>query len=189
MWLDLQCASSANDLPGDADLIAWITAALTAPDADGAAPLPLGQAAGQPVEITVRYVDAAEGTALNQRYRGRPGPTNVLSFPFEPPPGWPPTSASGPDDDDTDTDPMPTLLGDLVLCVPVVLDEAVAQHKSPAAHFAHLVVHGVLHLRGHDHLKPTEAATMEALETVILVGLGFPPPYASDQPPHDQRPI
>ena len=122
------------------------------------------RAAGQKVELSLRLVDEAECADLNQRYRGKAGPTNVLSFPFEPPPG-----IKG-----------PRYLGDLVICVPVVVREVAEQGKAPEAHWAHLVVHGVLHLLGYDHLDEAEAQEMEALETRLLANLGFPPPYADE---------
>ncbi len=143
--LDIQRVSRLDGLPGDAELEAWAGAAL----------------AGEgPAEATLRIVDEEEGAALNQRYRGRQGPTNVLSFPFEAPPGV----------------ELP-LLGDLVVCAPVVRREAREQGKPEAAHWAHMLVHGMLHLQGHDHQTEDEAARMEALERDILAGLGFPDPY------------
>lgn len=111
--------------------------------------------------LTVRIVDEAEGAALNERWRGKPGPTNVLSFPV-----------SGLEE------LAPELLGDIVLCAPVLRVEATAQGKPLAAHCAHLLVHGALHLLGHDHQRPREAATMERLETELLAELDFPDPYA-----------
>ncbi len=109
-----------------------------------------------PAEITVRFVGASEGARLNQDYRGKSGPTNVLSFIY------------------TDS----PLIGDLVICLPVVMREAAAQNKDMLAHCAHLIVHGVLHLQGWDHQTETEAQAMEALESEIVTGLGFAPPYA-----------
>lgn len=111
-------------------------------------------------EVCVRVVDEAEGAALNARYRGKAYPTNVLSFPAELPPelGVP-------------------LLGDLVLCAPVVLREAREQGKPAQAHWAHLTVHGMLHLLGFDHIDPDEAEAMEALERSILARCGYPDPY------------
>jgi probable rRNA maturation factor len=169
--LDLQIATAAGDLPARADLERWTGAAVAAgaPNRDGAA------------ELTIRIVDAAEGAALNQRYRGREGPTNVLSFPFEAPAAIAGLAEPG-------TDALGALIGDLVICAPVVAREAAAQGKPGAAHWAHMVVHGVLHLLGHDHIDPGEAARMEALETVILAGLGFPPPYEVPTDTHDERP-
>jgi len=113
------------------------------------------------VSLGVRVVNRAEIARLNTRYRGRPKPTNVLAFPFEPPPGA-----------RADT------LGDLVICAPVVSREAADQGKDAKAHWAHMVVHGVLHLRGYDHHTRAEAATMERRETAVLRRLGFSDPYS-----------
>ena len=110
--------------------------------------------------MTVRIVDEQEGTALNSRWRGGQGPTNVLSFPCD-----------GVDDI------APQLLGDLVICAPVVAREAQEQNKSLQAHWAHMLVHGTLHLLGHDHQEPDEAERMERLETDILHDFGYPDPY------------
>ena len=115
-------------------------------------------------EVTVRIVDEAEGRQLNQQWRGKDGPTNVLSFPAEPIPGMP-----------TGTE-MPSL-GDIVICAPVVAAEAASQQKNLTAHWAHLTIHGILHLRGYDHQNDVEAAEMEALETQYLLELGYPDPY------------
>lgn len=115
-------------------------------------------------EIGVRIVGDAEGRTLNARYRlldpAQARATNVLAFPADLP-AW----------------MDQPLLGDLVICAPVVAREAVAQGKAPAAHWAHMLVHGTLHLLGHDHQDEAEAERMEALETEILGALGFPPPY------------
>lgn len=111
-------------------------------------------------ELTVRIVDEAEITALNRQYRGKDGATNVLSFPYEGIPG-------------VDT----ALLGDIVICAPVVASEAVAQDKPLDAHWAHIVVHGVLHLLGYDHQHDDHAHEMETRETDLLVNLGYPDPY------------
>ena len=107
-------------------------------------------------DVTVRLVDASEGRALNRRYRGRNSATNVLTFSYD---------GSGP------------LSGDIALCVPVVEREAREQHKNPQAHYAHMVVHGMLHLQGYDHEKAAEARVMEALEAEIVTGLGYADPY------------
>ncbi len=106
-------------------------------------------------EITLRIVDAEEGQALNRDYRGKDYATNVLTFPLNEEP----------------------LMGDIVLCAPVVEKEAAEQGKSIAAHYAHLVVHGVLHLQGYDHENDAEAAQMEPLETQIVIKLGYADPY------------
>jgi probable rRNA maturation factor len=145
--LDVQNASTAADLPTPEQLRTWAGAALAG--------------RRKRAELSVRLVDEIEGADLNGRFRGRRGPTNVLSFPFEPPPGLP------------DCD----LIGDLAICVPVVAREAEEQGKPLHAHWAHMMVHGVLHLLGYDHLDAAGAAQMEGLETRILGGLGFPAPY------------
>lgn len=111
-------------------------------------------------ELVIRLVDSEESAALNQTYRNKLGPTNVLSFPFEPPP-------------QIET----TYLGDLVICVPLVAREAIEQGKQELGHWAHLVVHGILHLQGHDHQTPHEAQVMEMQERDILNRLGYPDPY------------
>ncbi|GIX35393.1 MAG: endoribonuclease YbeY [Lysobacteraceae bacterium] len=116
-------------------------------------------------DLALRLVGEYEGRSLNRHYRGKDYATNVLSFPADLPPGV----------------KLP-ILGDIVLCAPVVLREARLQGKSAHAHFAHLTVHGVLHLLGFDHEDPREAQTMEALEREILAGLGFDDPYAEEMP-------
>jgi probable rRNA maturation factor len=151
LLLDLQEASAEPGCPGVGELSRWAGAAL--------------EGRRERAELTIRIVDEAESRDLNLSYRGQDKPTNVLSFPFDLPPGMDPD------------DPVALLLGDLVLCAPLVHREALEQGKEPAAHWAHLVVHGVLHLLGHDHGEEAQAQAMEALETVILGRLGFPPPY------------
>ena len=107
-------------------------------------------------DVTVRLVGADEGRALNRKYRGRDHATNVLTFTYPA------------------TDP---LSGDIALCVPVIDREARKQHKHPQAHYAHLVVHGMLHLQGFDHEKVADARIMETLETEIVTSLGYADPY------------
>ena len=111
-----------------------------------------GRAAG---EVTVRIVGPRESRSLNLRYRKKDKPTNVLSFPYD----------------------DPGVLGDVVICAAVVNREAREQGKRPAAHWAHMVVHGVLHLRGFDHIRPEDAKVMEGRERAILARLSFPDPY------------
>ena len=106
--------------------------------------------------VTIRLVDEDEGQSLNREYRGKDYATNVLSFPYE---------------------TEPRVLGDLVICPEVVRREAEEQKKLLEAHYAHLVVHGMLHLQGWDHLEDAEAEDMEAEETRILASLGYPDPY------------
>ena len=122
------------------------------------------QPKGDEVEMTVRIVDEAESHELNLTYRGKDRPTNVLSFPFECP----------------DEVELP-LLGDLVICRQVVEREAVEQDKPLMAHWAHMVVHGSLHLLGYDHIEDDEAEEMESLETQIMQGLGFDDPYLAEK--------
>jgi probable rRNA maturation factor len=146
--LDLQIASAAEGLPSEAQLQAWAEAAL--------------RDEREETELTIRIVDEPESQALNRDYRDKDKPTNVLSFPFEAPPGVP-----------------CELLGDLVICAPVVAREAAEQGKSAPAHWAHMVVHGVLHLLGYDHEEDAQAEDMEALEVQILAGLAIADPYGA----------
>ena len=120
-------------------------------------------------DLAIRIVGSREGRALNRHYRGRDYATNVLSFPADLPEGLPEGVR------------MP-LLGDLVICAPVVAREAKEQAKPLAAHYAHLTVHGVLHLLGWDHGDDVEAEAMEQLERGILAGLGIADPYRTDTP-------
>ena len=115
-------------------------------------------------DLAIRIVGSKEGRSLNHHYRGKDYATNVLSFPAELPEGLPKGVK------------LP-LLGDLVLCAPVIAKEAAAQGKPVAAHYAHLTVHGVLHLLGWNHEDSREAECMEQLEREILAGLGLPDPY------------
>lgn len=152
--VELQCAAGISP-PAGARPEQWVTAVL--------ARVPQVQAG----DIAVRLVAAAESQALNHRYRGGAAPTNVLAFPAESPPGLPP-DAEAP-------------LGDLVICVPLLHEEAAAQGKTALAHFAHLVVHGTLHLLGFDHQENAAAMQMEALEGEIMQALGFADPYLAER--------
>jgi len=114
-------------------------------------------------ELTIRLVENDESAALNKQYRDKQGPTNVLSFPFEAP-----------------ADVLLPLLGDLIICAPLVAQEAQEQGKPVRAHWAHLVVHGILHLRGYDHIDDSDAREMEDLERKIMAYLGFDDPYMDD---------
>lgn len=149
--VDIQCASS-DPVPEEDDIRGWITAVL------------LTKAAHKhlhaTVEISVRLVDDAEMSALNKTYRGKNGSTNVLSFPADLP-----------------IEIDDGLLGDIVICAPVVNSEAKLQHKTFNAHWAHMTVHGTLHLLGYDHIEDTDAHEMESLETAILGRLNYPCPY------------
>lgn len=112
-------------------------------------------------ELTIRIVDAPESRSLNHSYRGKDKPTNVLSFPANHP-----------------KELHIAFLGDIVICADIVTQEAKAQNKTEEAHWAHMVVHGTLHLLGYDHIENDEAEAMETLETHILRRLGYPAPYA-----------
>ncbi len=149
--VDLQLASTSAALPDEADITLWVGTALRLLEQD------------EPAELTVRIVDETEGLELNQTYRQRDYPTNVLSFPFDAPVELP-----------------VRLLGDLVVCAPVIEREAVAQKKPLTAHWAHMIVHGTLHLLGYDHIEDDEAVVMERLEQRILEALGYADPYADD---------
>ncbi|MCW9057631.1 MAG: rRNA maturation RNase YbeY [Gammaproteobacteria bacterium] len=151
--LDFQQALEATDLPAPEQLLHWVEAAL--------------EKENHGVELVIRLVDEAESAELNEAYRGKNGPTNVLSFPFDMPPEVEETR----------------LLGDLVICAPVVRREAAEQGKSEPAHWAHLVVHGTLHLQGYDHQSDAGAAEMEGLERRILARLGYPDPYHEEADP------
>ncbi|MBA3564098.1 MAG: rRNA maturation RNase YbeY [Gammaproteobacteria bacterium] len=149
--LALQVACEASDLPGQADFERWVAAAL--------------EGRRERAELTVRIVDDAESQYLNRTWRHHDRPANVLSFPVGPAAGLPPRLRA-------------STLGDLVVCAPVVSREAAEQGKPASAHWAHLVVHGTLHLLGYDHMDRAKAAVMEALEVEILARLGYMNPYA-----------
>ena len=145
--LDLQIATDTTDhLPSEADFRLWVEKALPT--------------LGDEFEVTIRIVDEEESHALNHEYRGKDKPTNVLSFPFEAPPGL----------------ELP-LLGDLVICKQIVEQEAKEQEKPLLHHWAHMTIHGILHLRGYDHINDDEADEMESLETQLLASLSISDPY------------
>lgn len=168
--IDLQLATDSSDeLPGVEALSRWVAATLAAAHARVT-----GQPGAKAPELTIRLVDDAESQALNRDYRGKDRPTNVLSFPFEAPPGI----------------DLP-LLGDLVISHPVMRREARQQRKPLIDHYAHLVIHGTLHLLGYDHIDEAEAEIMEALERAVLDGFGIPDPYAladDERDSEDTRP-
>jgi probable rRNA maturation factor len=145
--VDIQMASASEEAPDPQSIERWIGAAI-------------GDQR-ESTELSVRIVDAEEGQALNEQFRGSTGATNVLSFPFE----------------NESPEPL-ALIGDIVICAPVVAKEAHEQNKALNAHWAHMMIHGVLHLLGYDHQNENDANLMESLETEIMQGLGFPPPYS-----------
>src|SRR3989338_4300770 len=125
-YIDIQRPTVLKNTPSDAELTKWALLALSDQP--------------EPLELTLRIVDRAEMTTLNETYRGKKGATNVLSFPFEAPESI-----------------ESNLLGDIIICAEVVAEEALQQDKPLTAHWAHMVIHGVLHLLGYDHIDPTEA--------------------------------
>ncbi|GIU42696.1 endoribonuclease YbeY [Shewanella sairae] len=144
--LDVQIAVEGFTLPSTAELELWVKTAIRDTMSEA--------------ELTIRIVEVEESQSLNSTYRGKDKPTNVLSFPFEAPPGI----------------ELP-LLGDLVICAAVVEQEAIDQNKPLIAHWAHIVVHGCLHLLGYDHIEDVEAEEMESLETQLIESLGYINPY------------
>ena len=148
--VSISYAASRKGVPAAASFRRWVAAALAGRIRDA--------------DLAIHIVDSEEGQALNRHYRGKDYATNVLSFPAERPPGLP-KSARFP------------LLGDLVICAPVVAREAAEQGKPVNAHYAHMTVHGVLHLLGWDHENDADAQAMEQLEREILAGLGIADPY------------
>jgi len=151
--VDVTTASDDDNTPEATSVDNWVSRAV---DAAGVS---------ADVEVSVRIVDAEEMHALNREYRGKDKPTNVLSFPGGPIDGLP--------------DDQPSLLGDIVVCAGIVSDEAAEQGKPVSDHWAHMLVHGTLHLLGFDHETDDEAASMEALETQILASCGLPDPYGA----------
>jgi len=149
LTVDLQRVVEAPGVPDDTDFERWAQAAWQGED---------------PSEVTIRIVSSDESAGMNRQYRGKSGPTNVLSFPFEAPAGI--------------TVP---LAGDLIICAPVVEKEATEQHKTLKEHWAHMVVHGMLHLQGYDHIDNDDAEVMEALEIRLLRQLGFSNPYETEE--------
>ena len=150
LHVDIQCASN-EPIPADGDIQGWIAATLASLRRQ------------VETEISIRLVDTEEMTTLNETYRGKTGPTNVLSFPSDLP-----------------AELALPLLGDIVICAPVVRTEAAEQGKNLTAHWAHMTIHGTLHLLGYDHISEEDAVIMEALESAILNNLDYPCPYAGN---------
>ena len=144
--VEIQTIFKSNGQPDQEQIQRWVDAAL-----DGF---------NQDTEIVVRIVDEQESAELNEQYRLKPGPTNILSFPVEVPEGI-----------------ELNLLGDLDVCAPVLEKEALEQHKALTDHWAHIIVHGVLHLLGYDHIDDDEAEFMESKEITILNKLNIKNPY------------
>jgi probable rRNA maturation factor len=146
----IQRATQTAEIPGDDQFQKWVEAVPAASELR--------------YSLDIRIVDEEEARRFNRQYRGRDYATNVLSFPAELPEGLP-------------DEIRQTQLGDLLICAPVVEREALEQNRPAADHWAHLTIHGLLHLLGYDHEQPGDAAVMESLETEILAGLGIPDPY------------
>ena len=151
---DVQVACADSNLPSAADLQTWVAAAVGRS----------GRAPNRDAEVAIRIVDADEIRTLNRLYRDKDYATNVLSFPADDMAGMPPDA--------------PRLLGDVVVCASVVAAEAEEQAKDLQDHWAHMIVHGTLHLLGFDHETEAEAAEMEALEVRILAAQSVTDPYA-----------
>ena len=149
LLVEVDCVTTSEDVPDRQSLIDWVRAAVGSKDRG---------------EVVVRIVDEVESASLNERYRGRDGATNVLAFEADP-------QAAA-------LDPVPPI-GDLVVCAPVVAREALDQGKASRAHWAHIVVHGALHLVGYDHESEDEAREMESKEREVLARLGYPDPYGT----------
>jgi len=145
--LDVQVAGKAKNVPRRATIQRWVREALRG-------------LRRKRVGLGIRVVNESESASLNTRYRGKRKSTNVLSFRFDPPPGV-----------------KSDFLGDLVICAPVVQREARVQRIPAQAHWAHMVVHGIMHLRGYDHQRIDEANVMERKEARVLKRLGFDDPY------------
>ena len=155
LFVDLQIATENDqNLPSLSAIEQWVKGAI----------ISANQAQREEAELTVRIVESEESQQLNFQYRHKDKSTNVLSFPFQNPPGI----------------TLP-LLGDLVICKTVVENEAHEQHKTLTEHWAHMLIHGTLHLLGYDHIDQQEAVEMEGLETKLLIELGFSDPYLSEK--------
>ena len=154
LFVDLQVVSeNDHNIPSIESIEQWIQSAIIA-----------GTSPKEEAELTIRVVDSEESQQLNGQYRNKHKSTNVLSFPFQNPPGI----------------TLP-LLGDLVVCKKIVENEAQEQNKTLTEHWAHMLIHGTLHLLGYDHIDEQEALEMEALETRLLIELGFSDPYFSEK--------
>ncbi|MFQ3210260.1 MAG: putative rRNA maturation factor [Colwellia sp.] len=148
--IDLQIACSPTELPTEEQFQLWVDSALAE----------VSNSLEEDFELTIRLVNSEESQQLNNQYRRKDKPTNVLSFPFEVPDGI-----------------ELNLLGDLIICIEVMKQEAQEQHKVLFEHWAHLVIHGCLHLVGFDHISDSEALEMESIEITILKQLGIKNPY------------
>ena len=174
--LDYQLAVETTDVPSEEQVALWLNKAITR---------------SNPAEVTVRVVDSDEIQALNREYREKDYATNVLSFPFEPfaadiPEALAAQMVATEQNENSDnleeaiTESV-DFLGDIVICAEVVAKEAAAQKKPLQHHWAHMIVHGTLHLLGYDHINEQDAEEMEALEVKILDELGIDDPYQDQE--------
>ena len=151
--IDLQVRVESVGQPRCKDMKQWIHQLCCHPDVT----------APDQIEVTLCFVEKKEISQLNQEYRNKSGSTNVLSFPFEAPPVY--------------IEEVEHILGDIVICPDIVLEEAYEQNKTPQAHWIHMVLHGVLHLLGYDHQTQEEAEMMEGIESDVLQTLGYEKPF------------
>ncbi|MBL4630948.1 MAG: rRNA maturation RNase YbeY [Paraglaciecola sp.] len=161
--LDIQLASDCADIPQQEDIQLWIDALLSYQQMDNK-------------EITVRIVNHGEIKQLNQQYRGKDKTTNVLSFPFEMPEFTLPEGMENVEGVDID-DSMSNFLGDIVICAQVIKQESTEQNKQLRHHWAHILIHGTLHLLGYDHIDEQDAEEMENIEITVLQQLAIDDPY------------
>ena len=159
--VDLQNPNEAESLPALSKLESWCEACIQTQS--------IAKAFDDSLSVLIRVVDIDESAHLNQKYREKDGPTNVLSYPNDVPEFML---------DIAELKEQNSHLGDLVICEPLVISEASEQNKPITAHWAHLIVHGILHLQGFDHINDAEALAMESLEIKILEQLGFDNPYS-----------
>ena len=148
--VDIQRATGEEDIPDNRQIRKWVRKVLHGRRDDA--------------ELTIRIVGSGEAASLNSQWRGKKGPTNVLSFTFE-----------------DDQGHAPGLLGDIVICAPVIQKEAMEQNKPVEAHWAHMIIHGTLHLLGYDHREKAETRKMESLEIKLLDSLGYRNPYVMNE--------
>jgi|TARA_R110002096_G_scaffold110035_15_gene240565 probable rRNA maturation factor len=151
MTVEIQIVSTSQSLPSQEQFNQWVDLAI--------------EPARQGADVVIRIVDKVESAELNQTYREKEGATNVLSFPFEMPDGIPAEALTG------------DILGDLVICDAIVEQQAKQQEKPRMSHWAHMVIHGCLHLQGYDHVEPEQAVVMENLEIKLLNSIGIDNPY------------
>ena len=158
MELEIQNTIESKNTPSEQNISLWIEKTLE-----------LSGSTNNDPELTIRIVSLEESQQLNNDFRGKDKPTNILSFPFEIPEGLP--------DEVLESENMNNILGDLAICEDVVIQEAKEQNKAIENHWAHMVIHGVLHLLGYDHISESDAVIMESLEVKILSDLAIASPY------------